>query len=107
MTADEIVWCKAACGNNVHKSCFEQWAATKKVANYGSAAQVTCPFCRSLWQGDEDSLKKIAKCGEKNEEGYVNVAEELGISQERDLSTYHQPWVRQQQKAGNLSRRYY
>ena len=24
--ADEIVWCRAACGNNVHKACFEQWA---------------------------------------------------------------------------------
>ncbi|KAL9097243.1 MAG: hypothetical protein Q9165_000670 [Trypethelium subeluteriae] len=104
--ADDIVWCKASCGNNIHKTCFEQWAATKKVANYGSAAQVTCPFCRSPWQGDEDSLKKIAKCGAKNAEGYVNVAEQLGISQERDLSTYHQSWVRQQQKAGKLERYY-
>ncbi|KAL9078066.1 MAG: hypothetical protein Q9157_003005 [Trypethelium eluteriae] len=104
--ADDIVWCKASCGNNIHKTCFEQWAATKKVANYGSAAPVTCPFCRSRWQGDEDSLKKIAKCGEKNAEGYVNVAEQLGISQERDTSTYHQPWVRQQQKAGKLPRYY-
>jgi hypothetical protein len=25
---EEIVWCKAACGNNIHKKCFDQWAAT-------------------------------------------------------------------------------
>jgi hypothetical protein len=31
-----------------------------------------------------------------NEEGYVNVADELGLSGERDYSTYHPYWVRQQ-----------
>ena len=25
---EDIVWCKAVCGNNIHKKCFEQWAAT-------------------------------------------------------------------------------
>lgn len=23
---EEIVWCRAACGNNIHKGCFDQWA---------------------------------------------------------------------------------
>jgi len=22
---DDIIWCKAACGNNIHRGCFEQW----------------------------------------------------------------------------------
>lgn len=79
---EEIVYCKAACGNNVHKQCFEQWAATKKK---GSDA-VTCPFCRTPWVGDEDSLKRIAKAGKANADGYVNVAGELGISGERGMS---------------------
>ena len=26
---DEIVWCKAACGNNIHQTCFEQWAKSQ------------------------------------------------------------------------------
>jgi hypothetical protein len=26
-----LVWCRAACGQNVHKGCFETWAATKKM----------------------------------------------------------------------------
>lgn len=29
---EEIVWCHAACGNNLHKTCFDQWAATKRAA---------------------------------------------------------------------------
>jgi len=39
--ADEIVWCRAACGNNVHRTCFEQWATQKKSSGAG---EVTCPF---------------------------------------------------------------
>ena len=27
---EDIVWCKAACGNNIHKACFERWAATTR-----------------------------------------------------------------------------
>ena len=87
---EEVVYCKAACGNNVHKQCFEQWAATKK------GGSVTCPFCRTLWQGDEDTLKKVARSGMVNNEGYVNVASQLGLSGKRDYSTYHQHWVRRQ-----------
>lgn len=51
-------------------------------------------FSRTPWQGDEDSMKRISKQGMVNEEGYVNVASELGLSGVRDHSSYHQPWVR-------------
>ncbi|MCJ1485952.1 hypothetical protein MMC06_006128 [Schaereria dolodes] len=74
---EEILWCKAACGNNIHKGCFEQWATSQK------GKEVRCVYCRTPWQGDEDSLKAIKSIKEKgvvNEEGYVNVAEHLGIS---------------------------
>jgi hypothetical protein len=84
---EDIVWCKAACGNNIHKQCFEQWAASKP-------GQVKCVYCRTPWKGDEESVKRISKIGRRNEEGYVNVAGELGLSGQRDYSTYHQPWVR-------------
>jgi len=86
-TTEEVVYCKASCGNNVHKTCFEQWAATAK------GKDVTCPFCRATWQGDEDMLKKLTTSGTVNDEGYVNVADQLGLGP-RDYSTYHQPWVR-------------
>ncbi|KAI9874879.1 MAG: hypothetical protein M1830_009183 [Pleopsidium flavum] len=85
---EDIVWCKAACGNNIHKTCFEQWAASQK------GKEVKCVYCRTPWQGDEESMKRISKNGTVNEEGYMNVASELGLSGRRDYSSYHQPWVR-------------
>ena len=26
---EDIVWCRAACGNNIHRACFEQWAKSQ------------------------------------------------------------------------------
>ncbi|KAK0628321.1 hypothetical protein B0T17DRAFT_150279 [Bombardia bombarda] len=86
---ESVVWCRAACGQNIHKECFEMWAATKR--QQGSRVEVTCPYCRSVWEGDEDMVSKIKKTGKRNKEGYVNVAKELGISTVRDTSTYS-PW---------------
>lgn len=79
---EAVVWCRAACGQNIHKECFAMWAATKR-QNTGRNAEVTCPFCRSAWQGDDDMVRQIKRTGPLNEEGYVNVASQLGISQSR------------------------
>jgi hypothetical protein len=27
--SEDIIWCKAACGQNIHRVCFEQWARSK------------------------------------------------------------------------------
>lgn len=27
---ESIVWCKAACGNNVHQACFQQWVSSQR-----------------------------------------------------------------------------
>lgn len=35
---EEIIWCKAACGNNIHKDCFEQWAKSS------SGREVKCVY---------------------------------------------------------------
>jgi hypothetical protein len=87
---EDIIWCKAACGNNVHRHCFEQWAKSKP-------GTPRCVYCRTAWKGDEDSLKRIAKgAGKLGDEGYVNVAGELGLSGQRDMSSYHQHWVDRQ-----------
>lgn len=83
--SDEILWCKAACGNNIHKTCFDQWAKSKP-------GPVKCVYCRTVWKEDEDATKNIDKHGAKNREGYVNVARQLGLSGVRDHSSYHQPW---------------
>ncbi|KAL9102586.1 MAG: hypothetical protein Q9163_002266 [Psora crenata] len=79
-SVEEIVFCKAACGNNIHADCFEQWAKSQ------AGNEVRCVYCRTPWQGDEEQVKRIckdkAKSGRKgvNGEGYVNVAQELGMS---------------------------
>lgn len=97
---EEIVWCKAACGNNIHKTCFQQWA---KSQNPGT--EVRCVFwqafslvqskgikltnyvSRTPWQGETVSTQQIKETGQVNREGYVNVASQLGISGERGKST--------------------
>ncbi|TGJ79249.1 hypothetical protein E0Z10_g9508 [Xylaria hypoxylon] len=86
---EDTVYCRATCGQNIHKECFEMWAATKR---QGTRDAVTCPMCRSPWQGDEDMVKKIKNTGIVGAGGYVNVAEQLGISGIRgptDESTYY------------------
>jgi len=85
---NELVWCKAACGNNMHKECFDQWAASQR------GQQVRCVYCRTPWQADKTDIDSIVKAGTEGDDGYVNVAEQFGIDRERDWSTYHQPWVR-------------
>ncbi|KAG5297614.1 RING finger domain-containing protein [Histoplasma ohiense] len=91
---EEIVWCKAACGNNIHKACFGRWAATQQ------SNGVRCVICRSAWEVDAPMQQLLAN-GIVNDEGYVNVADQFGLSGERDYSTYHQPWSR-----GRYSRYY-
>jgi hypothetical protein len=88
---DAIVYCKASCGNNVHKGCMQKWISMTR-------GKATCPYCRATWaqeDGFEGKLGEVDTKGlERNEDGYVNVAGQLGLSGERDYSSYHQFWVR-------------
>lgn len=95
---EEIVWCHAACGNNLHKTCFDQWAASKRNSD------VTCPYCRTAWEASVEgqALKNASKTRSAGDEGYVNIADQLGISGRRDYSTYHSFWVRREHRAGNI-----
>ncbi|GFN12819.1 RING finger protein [Aspergillus tubingensis] len=89
---EEIVWCRAACGNNIHKTCFQKWAATQQ------AQGVRCVYCRSPWQADTGNMKldELVKGANVDSDGYVNVADQLGLSGIRDCSTYHPYWVHRQ-----------
>lgn len=95
-----LVWCKAACGNNVHKSCFDQYAASQRGA--GGANRIKCVYCRTPWQADEHGgdSEAVKKAGSMGADGYVNVAEHFGLSQARDYSTYHPFWARRHLGAG-------
>ena len=76
---ESVVWCRAACGQNIHRECFSMWARSKP-------GETTCPFCRSIWEGDEGLVdaKKIDRGRGKVEEGYINVRDQLpGVSRVR------------------------
>ena len=38
--SEEIVWCRARCGNNVHRVCFTEWAKRQN----GGGQKTTCVF---------------------------------------------------------------
>lgn len=86
---EALVWCKAACGQNIHKQCFDMWASTKR-----SSGKITCPYCRSNWEVDAETLDvaNIKRSGVLNKDGYVNIADQLGISTQRDYTTYSRWW---------------
>jgi hypothetical protein len=87
---NELVWCKAQCGHNLHKSCFDQWAKSQR------GQEVRCVYCRSPWQQEVGDVEEVRKMGEQGEDGYVNVASQFGMSRARDYSGYYQPWARRQ-----------
>jgi uncharacterized Zn-finger protein len=73
---ENVTWCCAACGDNLHQECFITWAKA-------NPDNVTCPYCRTLWQD-----AKPAKSGEQREtlmdvkmtqrtNGYFNVRDKL------------------------------
>ncbi|RMZ86555.1 hypothetical protein DV736_g6217, partial [Chaetothyriales sp. CBS 134916] len=70
---NELVWCKAACGNNMHKTCFDQWAASQR------GNTVKCVYCRTPWEMDRPDLNAITSTAVLNDEGYVNVAQQFHI----------------------------
>lgn len=76
--SEETVWCRAACGNNIHKACFDQWARTK-------GYNVTCPFCRTRWEYKEApkikpqtvNVTEVKMPESKSASGYRNVRDQL------------------------------
>lgn len=84
---NELVWCKAACGNNMHKDCFEQWAKSQ------AGQTVKCVYCRTPWQVYPGDITELMKVGSVGEDGYVNVADQFGLNTQRNYSTYHPFWV--------------
>ncbi|KAL8903900.1 MAG: hypothetical protein Q9171_007243, partial [Xanthocarpia ochracea] len=61
---EQITYCKAACGNNIHTDCFEQWARVQ------SKSEVKCVYCRTPWQQrDASEFKDVVEKGKRGEEG--------------------------------------
>lgn len=97
---DAIVYCKASCGNNIHKNCMQKWISMAR-------GKATCPYCRAKWMDDElpGNIGDVdVKNLQRNKDGYLNVAEQLGLSGERDYSTYYHFWVRRHLGTDNRRR---
>jgi hypothetical protein len=41
---EPISWC-LTCGNNIHSSCCDMWASTKRARG----GEVSCVYCRAPW----------------------------------------------------------
>ncbi|EWC44583.1 hypothetical protein DRE_06664 [Drechslerella stenobrocha 248] len=81
-----VVYCMAQCGSNIHKECFRQWAASK------SGSVVTCVICRTPWEDNSISAAeygRVLQGAKVGNEGYLNVADEMGMTRRRDTSTYN------------------
>lgn len=89
---EKSTWCKDGCGNNIHTGCFDKWATQKKQVD----GKVTCPFCRTPWREDDLKIGNLKGTGIVTADGYRNVAQELGLSGQRDYSMYHPYWVNRQ-----------
>ncbi|OZJ06783.1 hypothetical protein BZG36_00400 [Bifiguratus adelaidae] len=75
--SETLVHCKNGCGNPLHAGCFSQWSSNC----ISKGTKVTCVYCRALWNRDSANSVPL--------EGYVNLASQLGISRQRDTSTYY------------------
>ncbi|KAL2160977.1 hypothetical protein VTH06DRAFT_8689 [Thermothelomyces fergusii] len=75
--AEALVWCRAACGRNMHRACFQVWAATEKIRakmrNMSGDGEVTCPCCRTVWEDDEGMLMMIRGDVKRSAGGYINI----------------------------------
>mmetsp|Transcript_65382 Transcript_65382/g.77394 ORF Transcript_65382/g.77394 Transcript_65382/m.77394 type:complete len:353 (+) Transcript_65382:100-1158(+) len=71
-----ITFCRGRCGANFHQVCIRHWLQQNR-------QRPTCPMCREPW---EDSKRK--NCGDATPEGFTNLGQLQGQSQERDTSTY-------------------
>jgi len=66
---EELIYCKAKCGNNMHLTCFQKWDEAQKAIN----ENVTCPFCRVEWPADVVPKKATTSSGFHHR--YLNLAE--------------------------------
>lgn len=80
--AVDVIYCKT-CGSNVHGVCFKR-------ANQARGGDAICMVCKAKWiyQNTLPSGSRPPLDEAHMYEGRPNFAKELGISRERDTSTY-------------------
>lgn len=64
---EKVVWCKAACGQNIHEDCFMQWKKT----NFDT---VKCVYCRTPWIEGNTTAAEALLANAKDVRGWMNIA---------------------------------
>lgn len=96
--SQKTVWCEHRCGNNLHESCFNQWAATCSdavtcvywylpTAPLNDYVNMLTNLCSRAPWGEQDAdaqLESILAAGVPSGQ-YVNVASQLGMSNQRGM----------------------
>ncbi|KAL1667916.1 hypothetical protein GGF50DRAFT_47743 [Schizophyllum commune] len=76
--ASALVWCRV-CKNALHKECFNQYKSSEMGRGKRS---VNCVYCRSEWP--ISSPAGGSGGARRTSEGYLNLADAVGISSQRD-----------------------
>ena len=86
---EQIVFCRAVCGYNFHKTCMTNWMTQSS----------TCPNCRADWLGDNNAASTSTRDGVvmSSPEGYTNLGRLQGQRTTRDTSTYSE-WYGQNKR---------
>jgi hypothetical protein len=50
---DDVAFCRASCGQNIHEKCIEQWHQAR-------AGPTTCPMCRRRWRQKSENAIELA-----------------------------------------------
>ncbi|RDA86198.1 hypothetical protein CP532_3477 [Ophiocordyceps camponoti-leonardi (nom. inval.)] len=86
-----IVWCRAECGQNIHRQCMDTWLQS-------SEGPPRCPMCRCPWEAERTNTFAALENAILNE-GYANVGLELGMPLDRDTRSYSR-WFTGQNRRG-------
>ncbi|KAL7009086.1 hypothetical protein EMMF5_001283 [Cystobasidiomycetes sp. EMM_F5] len=83
-------FCETSCGGPVHKECMANWVT----ATRAKGEQPTCVFCREPWllpgaAGGAGAGPANPNAPPEYSEGYLNLASTVGVSRQRDSSTYY------------------
>lgn len=57
--AGDITFCRAACGQNLHEKCMEDW-------NSSRAGATTCPMCRTAWSEVPETMTFLGERLDQN-----------------------------------------
>mmetsp|Transcript_41547 Transcript_41547/g.66805 ORF Transcript_41547/g.66805 Transcript_41547/m.66805 type:complete len:111 (+) Transcript_41547:750-1082(+) len=101
--AEEVTYCKAQCGQNVHTECIDRYCISQRKRNQ----QPMCPYCRAPWQQEgrekgesriEKGMRATVQRGASGRggafslqinEGYLNLGMAQGLSTNREYKQWH------------------